>query len=210
MQIKPEVAILTNLIAPYRLPLYQMLASDHFQLSVLYSGWEDNRDFWQLKHPQDNQIGVKKAWGFSIKIPLKKHRQLFDYWYLHINPGYLSDLIKLKPDAVITNEMGFRTLMALVYGSVFSKPVWVCWEGSLHTEKDIGLFKTGLRRLMARWAKRWISFGDAATQYLLSLGIKPENILQVQNCVDERWFLNSAAVPIHDIDPKPVFYMPGG
>lgn len=205
---QPGVAILTNIIAPYRLPVYRVLA-EQFHLSVLYSGWEDNRNFWRFNDIRDHRLRIKKAWGFCIKVLRKRHGRLFDYWYLHINPGFLAELIRLKPDAVITNEMGFRTLMALVYGSVFGKPVWVCWEGSLHTEKNTGPFKIILRRLMARWARRWISFGEAATEYLLTLGIPAGRILQVQNCVDERWFVDAVATPVHNLNPKPVFLYAG-
>jgi|GEM_PF-158660 len=206
--LKKKVVILTNIIAPYRLPIYRSLA-DHFRLHVLFSGWEDNRDSWGREHSQEKGINIKRAWGFTFKIPKKRNSKLFDYWYLHINPGYLWELIKIRPDAVLTNEMGFRTLTALFYGSLFRKPVWVCWEGTVHTEQNIGFLKTITRKLIARWTRRWISFGDTSTEYLLSMGIQHKHIIQVQNCVDEKWFTDSNITPALNIRPKPVVLYAG-
>ncbi|MTI85392.1 MAG: glycosyltransferase family 4 protein [Firmicutes bacterium] len=208
MNTRKKIAILTNIVAPYRLPIYKILAQD-FDVSVFFSGWEDNRDFWQQEQLQVKGVWFKKAWGFIFKIPQRRRGVLFDYWYLHINPGYLWDLCTNRPDAVISNEMGFRTLMSLTYGSMFRRPVWVCWEGTLHTEKNIGVFKRLIRSLIARWAKRWISFGKTSTEYLLHLNISPKRILQVQNCVEEKVFTAEAITPAFNIRPEPVFLYAG-
>jgi glycosyltransferase involved in cell wall biosynthesis len=50
---------------------------------------------------------------------------------------------------------------------------------------------------------RWITYGQASTEYLLSLGVKRDRILQSQNSVDENRFSANAA-PAWVIQPKPV------
>src|SRR5215472_15436943 len=92
-------------------------------------------------------------------------------WFLHIEPGYIPELVRERPDAVITDEMGFRTLVGLAYGTCFHKPVWVWWGGTCHTERRVGWFRKVLRAVIARWAKRWISYGQTSTEYLLTLGV---------------------------------------
>jgi glycosyltransferase involved in cell wall biosynthesis len=99
--------------------------------------------------------------------------------------------------------MGFRTLLALAYGTLFRKPVWVWWGGTLHTERDIPAWKKHLRSLLARWAKHWISYGKTSTEYLCTLGVPVARILEIQNNVDETWFLQPV-LPALSISPKPV------
>src|SRR5205085_418733 len=116
----------------------------------------------------------------------------FDDRFVHFNPGYFFDLWRQRPDAVISLEMGFRTLVALFYGFLVRVPVWVWWGGTVFTEREIGWLRKAVRRFITCRRARWISYGDAATEYLLSLGVKRETIVQIQNCVDERLFRTAA------------------
>jgi len=97
-------------------------------------------------------------------------------------------LLRFRPEVLISNEMGFRTLVALAYGTLFRKPVWVWWGGTPHTERNIGVARRAVRAAISRWARRWISYGQTSTEYLLSLGIGRGAIVEVQNAVDERRF----------------------
>jgi glycosyltransferase involved in cell wall biosynthesis len=95
-----------------------------------------------------------------------------------------------------------------LYGTIFRKPVWVWWGGTLRSERHTGRIKRPLRHLVARWAKHWISYGQTSTEYLRTLGIGAERILQIQNCVDESWYTGKAE-PALDLHPKPVLLHAG-
>src|SRR5690349_21074901 len=142
-----SLAVLTNILAPYRIPLFERLARD-FDLNVLLSGEEGNRSDWSHDHSRAAPIKVRTSWGITLPHRRLSQGVIVGTGYLHVNPGLLLDLIRLRPDAVISDEMGFRTLMALLYGWVFRKPVWVWWGGTLHTEQQIGRGKRLLRRLL--------------------------------------------------------------
>lgn len=184
---RPRVAILTNMIAPARIPIFSGLAN-HFDLIVLHGGIESNRDSWKAMGNLSNAT-VIKAWGWQIQLKCRENGQVFDRRYFHITPGYLWHLLRAAPDVIVSAEMGLRTLIALTYGTLFRRPVWVWWGGSCHTERKIGLTKRWLRSLISRWARHWISYGESSTEYLLTLGIGRERILQIQNAVDEERFL---------------------
>jgi glycosyltransferase involved in cell wall biosynthesis len=179
-----KLAVLVNMIAPSRLPIYSGLAA-HFDLLLLHGGTESNRDSWRDLESKLPGVRIRQAWGWQIRLPRKQNGQVFDQQFTHVTPGYLWHLLRFRPDAVITNEMGFRTLTALAYGTLLRKPVWVWWGGTLHTERRIGRIKRALRSLIARWARHWISYGQTSTEYLASLGIPADRILQIQNAVDE-------------------------
>lgn len=197
-----KVALLVNMIAPARIPVYSGLAS-RFELLVLHGGSESNRDSWRDMEKALPGAQVIKAWGWQISIPRRQNGRVFDRRYIHITPGFLWHLLRYQPDVVITNEMGFRTLTALFYGSIFRKPVFVWWGGTTHTERDIGLVKRSLRALVSRWARRWISYGKTSTEYLRTLAIPRDRIMQIQNAVDEQRFTANVE-PAFSLPTKPV------
>jgi glycosyltransferase involved in cell wall biosynthesis len=184
---KHKLAIMVNMISPARIPLYSALA-DRFDLLLLHGGNESNRDTWGGAESQLPHARVVKAWGWQIPLSRHVRGRIFDRRYLHVTPGYLWQLFRFRPDVIVTNEMGLRTLLALTYSTIARKPVWVWWGGTLHTEHSIGVIKRTVRSLIARWAKRWISYGRSSTEYLLTLGIDRGSVLELQNAVDERQF----------------------
>ena len=197
-----KLALLVNTISPARLPLYRGLAS-HFDLVLLHGGSESNRKMWQKTDQMIPGAKVKKAWGWQLRIPRNTGGKAFDYRYLHITPGYLWHLFHFRPDIVISNEMGLRTIFALVYGTLFRKPVWVWWGGTLHTERDLGRIKRFVRKIITQWATKWISYGRSSTEYLLHLGVQDKQILEIQNSVDEQRF-HMGVKPIERYAQRPV------
>jgi glycosyltransferase involved in cell wall biosynthesis len=204
---KSKVCLLINTISPARIPLYSSLA-EQFDLLLLHGGNESNRDYWRNVEKGLPGARVKRAWGFQIPIMRRLGGRFFDYRFLHITPGYLWHLLTFRPEAVITNEMGLRTVIALTYGTLFRKPVWVWWGGTLHTERNLSVARKVVRRLISRWASRWISYGQTSTEYLLSLGINREQILEIQNAVDDRLF-SVRSEPGFKLQPRPVLLYVG-
>ncbi|HXW57724.1 MAG TPA: glycosyltransferase family 4 protein [Candidatus Cybelea sp.] len=198
---KNKVALLTNMIAPYRIPLYSVLA-DQFDLLVLHGGREANRDTWSKVEALPN-ANVVRAWGWQIPRAKKLNGEVFDEKFIHLTPGFITHLLRFRPDALISGEMGFRSLIALAYGTIFRKPVWIWWGGTLHSERNIGPLREALRQVFTLWADHWVSYGQAATEYLLRLGVKRNQILESQNAIDEERFKTSVE-PAWSIEPRPV------
>lgn len=199
---RPRLALLVNTISPARIPLYAGLAA-RFDLELLHGGAESNRGDWRGVEEALPEARVRKAWGWQLRLTRRVAGQTFDYRYLHITPGYLWHLLRFRPDVVVANEMGLRTLLALVYGTVFRRPVWVWWGGTPHTEQGIGRAKRLVRGIVSRWARHWISYGASSSEYLRSLGIPASRILEIQNAVDERRF-RTDALAAFQIEPRPV------
>jgi glycosyltransferase involved in cell wall biosynthesis len=197
---KSKVALLVNQVAPNRVRLYEHLAS-YFDLVILHGETEANRSSW--KECKVTAARMRRVAGWQLPLAKRDRGKRIDTWFLHIEPGYLFDLFRERPDAVITFEMGVRTCAALIYGALFRKPVWIWWGGTLHTERNVGKLRRTSRHLIAKWTKRWISYGHAATEYLRMLGIPREQITQIQNGVDESWYTRPAK-PVLNLDPKPV------
>ena len=97
-----------------------------------------------------------------------------------------------------------RTVVALAYGALFRRPVWVWWGGTLHTERNIGLGRKILRRIISRWARNWISYGRSSTDYLVSLGhTTRRTFLNSRTRLNEERFSESTEQEF-EIRPRPV------
>jgi glycosyltransferase involved in cell wall biosynthesis len=190
------------MIAPYRLPLYLVLA-DQFDLLILHGGKEMNRDSWGDLEGAFPNARVVRAWGWQIRYAKKVNGEVFDEKFIHITPGFIWHLLRFSPDILISNEMGFRSMIALAYGTVFHKRVWIWWGGTLHSERNIGPLRKILRKAFTLWADRWVTYGQTSTEYLLRLGVKRDRILESQNAIDEERF-KASAEPAWVIQPRPV------
>src|SRR2546422_5889057 len=106
---RPKLVFLTNVVAPYRMALMERLAR-LFETSVLYSGDEPNRKEWQLiAEGGASRVRLKQSWGVVLSRWRRRYGGLFDHSFVHITPGYALDLLKIRPDALISAELGFRT-----------------------------------------------------------------------------------------------------
>ena len=190
--MKRKLAILVNAIAPTRIPTFSTLAK-RFDTLVLHGGTEPNRH-WIVDAPPD----LKTRRVFTIQTPVRRKSGVAgvpDTTYLHLNIGIISSLLKFRPDVIVTNEFGLRTLIAITYGKIARVPVWVWWGGTLHTERFTSTLKKFVRQVIVRGSKHWISYGMTSTEYLESIGVQRSQILQVQNCVPQDAFLVDVKQP---------------
>jgi glycosyltransferase involved in cell wall biosynthesis len=196
-----KVAVMVNIIAPAKMPVFSGLA-ERFDLLLLHGGMESNRDSWFGPEKKIPGARIKRVWGWQIRWK-KMAGKIRDSRHLHITPAFIWYLLRFCPAVVVTNEMGFRTLQALLYGTLARKPVWVWWGGTPHTERLIGPARKMMRFIVSRWARRWFSYGQTSTEYLLSLGVPRDRIVQIQNSVDEGQY-KADAEPEFRLHPRPV------
>ena len=203
-----RLAVLVNTIAPYRLPIYDCLAR-RFETLVLHGGHEANRT-WSVSVPE--RLKVQQVW--TLQIPVRKQTGIAEIWdrqFVHLPAGLVWWLPKFAPDAILTNELGLRTWIALLYGRLTGVPVWVQWEGTLHSEQHILRFKKLLRVRLAKVIQHWISYGATSTEYLRSLGVRPERLVEVQNCVPHEIFTEQSGLPAAQFrnEPRPLLLSVG-
>jgi glycosyltransferase involved in cell wall biosynthesis len=198
---RPKLACLLNALAPDRASLLAAV-SDRFDLMVLYSGPESNRSYWS---PPDRDAGfrIKRSSGITVTSARRRGTTLVDTRFLHITPGFLPDLIRFRPDLLVSNELGFRTLVAVAYGKLLGRPVFVWWGGTTHTERVRDPLRRWLRRMIAPHVDHWFSYGRSSTEYLRTLGVPLHAICEIQNCVSEERFQKEVP-PAWTLTPRPV------
>lgn len=169
-----RIALLTNFIPPYRVPLLEALSARVDTLKVFVSTpMEPNRSWKPEWGTLD--VAVQKAWTFRQTW---RHPQGFeDTAFVHVPYDTLAQLRRFAPDAVVSGEMGLRTLLAIVYGRILRDVPIVLWLTiSEHTEQGRGGARRFLRRWMFRRVQAVLVNGKSGARYARRYGITDKQL----------------------------------
>jgi glycosyltransferase involved in cell wall biosynthesis len=178
-----KVVIITDMLPPYRLSFFSALAS-RCDLTILVDcavqkdrNWKpDDRVF-----PFHTLILDGPAFRLTRKrldVAYEESRQF------HFSPGVFKAMCKIKPDIVITAEMGFRTLWALLYAKLFRRKLILWSEGTLHTEGNVGWIKQCVRPLLVRCMNAYWTNGPESTALIESYGGKQHLVTEAMTGID--------------------------
>jgi glycosyltransferase involved in cell wall biosynthesis len=180
-----RVAFATNIISPYRVPLYAALGrTPNWEFELLSCcEMEFDRQWTPISDPP---FAHKKSFSFSY-TRLSKHSGRVGFTnrsQVHIPLGLWFDLWRFRPDVVISGEMGARSLIAGIYALIARKSFVVWSYGTLHSERDITWKQRRLRRVILRMAHAVVGMGSEARRYFQSLGIRGEVVFDAPNAID--------------------------
>lgn len=125
MKSKTKVLLIHNIIAPYRLPLFQEL-SNKCDLTVLFCRKNDKTRLWDISLSD-----------YTFKFQIMNELGLFP---LYTNYGILYHLMVNKFDVIILadpNEAAFSVITSLLFAKILKKPV-IIWAGQ--TDREIYFF----------------------------------------------------------------------
>jgi glycosyltransferase involved in cell wall biosynthesis len=188
-----RIALLTNFVPPYRISVFREIARRVASFRVLVSTlMEANRhwavDFGGLEVVVQRNLTLRRRW---------RHPSGFkETMYLHFPWDTLWQLLRYRPDVVISGEFGFRTLNAVIY-KLLSRSKLVIWatisESSEAKREKIRLF---LRAFMLRLADAVVTNGTSGARYLAGHGANPDKIFVVPQTTDIHAF---ADVPLERV-----------
>ena len=180
-----RVALLTEIPAPYRLPLFNELgACPTVDPMVLFLSTADPKRPYELR-PDEMVFGYHVLAGRSV---VRGSR------WLMLNRGVTSALRRLQPEVVIVggwNQPAFW--LARRYASRHRVPL-VAWVESTarDTRPNSGLFERAKRTMIASCAAFLVP-GRASLEYLVSLGVPESRIAIAPNAVDLSVFRDGVA-----------------
>ena len=181
-----RVAILTNIPAPYRLPLFRQIASQ-YELEVVFDSHTEPNRSWSV--PED--MGFRHRYARGLAITYRRHRsdlELSDDRYLQVRPGILPALTRIRPDVIVSAEMGLRSIQAAFYAGLTGTPLILWWEGTLHTEGWVAEKKRRVRRYLVEHAARFWANGKESAALLQQYGAQPAQIDQGMIGIDTHNF----------------------
>lgn len=179
---KHRVAILTEIISPYRIPVFNALAEDpDIELDVLFFAETESRRSWQI--PKE-----KIRFSYKVLKGIITGRSAHDD-SIFFNPLVVFELIKGRHDTIIVGGFHHPTAwLALVYAYIARKRLLLHSESTLEDKRSGTEVKERLKRFFVRHSSGYIVPGTPQRRYLLSLGAKRDNIWKAPNSVDTELF----------------------
>lgn len=172
-----HLAYLVNYIRPDTLPIYRELAKRVEKLSILLSAPMDTEGRWQ----QDwggLDVALQRTW--TIRRPRRHALGFNDHTLIHIPVDTLGRLRRLQPDAVLTCELGFRTLFSEIYARWLRRTPLIIQTGlSEHTERGQGWLRRAARKILLKRGDAFVANGRSGARYLQQMGAPADRIYRV-------------------------------
>jgi glycosyltransferase involved in cell wall biosynthesis len=181
----PKLVIVTEIIAPYRIPVFNALAQRReLDLHVVFLSENDPtiRQWRVYTDEIEFQYDVLPSW----------RRRLGNYNVL-INRDVLSTLNKLRPDAVLCGGYNYLTSWQAAYWARFHRVPLLLWSESTaldqrHGHRPVEFLKAQFLRL----CRSFVVPGRSSSNYLKDFGISDRLIFTAPNAVDVTLFSNPA------------------
>jgi glycosyltransferase involved in cell wall biosynthesis len=173
---KRRIALLTEIPAPYRIPLFNALASSPgMKLRVLFLAQRD---------PRREYAVYDREFSFDRSVLRGVGTQLRGRWIM-FNRGTQRELDLFDPDIVLLggwNQPAFWS--GLRWARHHNRPVVLWVESTLHDERSGSVVLERLKRRAVAAASGFLVPGRAAREYVESLGVPDERIVIAPNAVD--------------------------
>lgn len=181
--IKIRVAIVTNIPAPYRLPVYEHLAKEpDIELKVFFcSGREPDRE-WDLDD-------TKVAQHFLLERYIAVAGR-----YIHINLDVWKALKAFAPAVVITTGFNPTHLFAYVYARVFGAKHVAMTDGTAFSEEKLSGVHRWIRRRVFSRSAAFIGASDGAFALFRSYGIGLSRLFKSHLCANNQAFARAGEV----------------
>lgn len=183
-----KVLILTNVISPYRVSLFNALVSApkeaDWSYRVVFLAERDEIRGWNV--PKENikfNYQVLHGWHkfiWSREIPI------------HLNRGFIRMLREYNPDVIVTTGYNQPVYwQAFLYCKLFGKKFILHNGTTLLSARTVKGLRGILKRIIIRGADSCIAYGSKAREYMEYMGAESERIQASINTVDMEYFRNS-------------------
>lgn len=182
-----RIAVLTNFVTPYRPALFRELERRCGELRVLVSGRVDSR----AQRPTEwTGLHVRLQRSVSFGGEWRHPHRFCERTAIHFPYDTIPQLIEFRPSAIVSGELGLRTLQASVFRSLNKRTRLVIWATlSEETERGRGRLRNLLRSMLLRSADAVIVNGESGARYVRSFGIPKERIFRAPQTTDVGRFL---------------------
>jgi glycosyltransferase involved in cell wall biosynthesis len=176
----PRAVLVTNLIPPYRVPVFNAISDRHdleFQV-------------WTTTATEDRQWQVPEA---SMRFPHRllhgrtlqlRGQALENRRLVHLNTDLFKNLWLERPDAVIASEFSVSSIQAAIYCALTGAAL-LCWsETTPQYEQHLGGMQRAIRRWMLRRVHACVATSSGSREKFLGYGVPAENVFISQQATD--------------------------
>lgn len=181
--IDTHVVVLTNYIRKHHVAALQALQKRVGKLTVL------------LSVPMEPDRSWDAQWG-DLNVIVQKNRMITANWkhssgfsennFIHIPTDTTQQLKRLRPDVILSYEMGMRTLLCASY-RLFHRKCRLVMVGNMseHIESERGPLRKLMRTIIKRGCDYFTYNGPSCRRYLKSLGIADGRLSHFPYCIDQ-------------------------
>jgi glycosyltransferase involved in cell wall biosynthesis len=181
-----RVALLTNFIPPYRVPLYEEIWRRCSDFRIFVSATTEPNRAWV---PEWGTLPVQLQRSVAIQGLWRHPNKFSESLTLHLPYDTIPELVRFRPDVVISAEMGMRTAQAAAYCQLSNSPLVIWATLSDVTEQGRGRLRRWLRPKLLRHADSVIINGAGGVRYLRGLGVNASSMFRAPYTTDLGPFL---------------------
>ncbi len=183
---KTRVALLTNILPPYRISFLNELAA-MVDLTVIVNALTTPDRSWEVD-ATSLCFELKVEGGASRQYQRSGAAGHTERRTMHFATGTIPLLRAAHPQVIVSAELGLRTAQARAYASPRKIPVICFWEGTAHTESNASAARRLWRRSLLRGIDGAWTNGVESRAYLTSLGVSERVISTEMTGVDTGYF----------------------
>ncbi len=178
-----RVAIVTNIPAPYRLPVFEALAADsQIELKVFFcSGREPDRE-WDLSAGSFGQEHLRERFV--------SYRGRF----IHFNPDVWGALSLFRPDVVITTGFNPTHLMAYLFARKQGIKHIAMTDGTLDSELKLSGLHRWVRRRVYANTQAFIGASNGSLNHYRAYSVDEKQLFKSHLCANNTAFFAAPAV----------------
>jgi len=179
--MKRKLAIVTEIIAPYRIPVFNALARrDDIDLHVIFlAETDETQRQWQV---------YKDEIQFSYQVLPSWRRRLGKYHFL-LNWGMRKALKQFSPDVIVCGGYNYvASWITLLWAHKRAVPTLLWVESTARDHRGGHTLVESLKTWFMHRCKGFVVPGKSSFQYLQSYDINAETIFTAPNAVDTDLF----------------------
>ncbi len=177
-----RVALSTNILAPYRVPVFRELAATPgWQLRVFTNA---ESEFVRAWRSEAGALDVQRVASLSLPQRFGRGSAAAQTTTLHLPLGLFSALLRFAPDAIVSGELGPRSCIAAAASAALGVPLVLWAYPSRASAAAAGRVRQRLRRALLRRASAVIGMGQQAREALRALGADDARIFDAPNAHD--------------------------
>lgn len=177
-----EVAFVHNIIAPYRVPLFEQLASrDSVDLTVYYCSESHSSRDWKTSHSDEYDYRV--LWGTTLEYD--------SYFVYHVNPGIAYHIFETRPDVVVIGGRSDLTMQIAFYtAKLLGIPVIIFSEATETVRTKLSNLIKPITSNMISNSDAIVVPGSASRQFFRNRGVSDGKLFRAPNAIDNDPFLD--------------------
>lgn len=176
-----KVVLLTEIISPYRIPVFNEIARNlRHQFLVVFFAESRRERLWRI---------YKENIRFSYKVlpGISAHRKDSTRYFL--NPTIIYELGEYSPDVIIVSGYSHpSSFLAMLYAKMFKQRIILWGESNKYDQRYYYPLKESYKRWYVKNCTEYLAAGAASFEYLVSLGAVADRIWVAPDAVDNDFF----------------------